>query len=89
MLTAEGGGRSVTRNSSHFKKLHQDHADPVSVDINSSVVPVSVDTSSSASAQAELPLRINNGNSQTSPLPIFPEGGGMSVHTLLFRGYEF
>ena len=44
MLTAEGGDRSVTRNSSHFKKLHQDHADPVSVDINSSVVPVSVDT---------------------------------------------
>ena len=68
MLTAEGGDRSVTRNSSHFKKLHQDHADPVSVDIDSSVVPVSVDTnssadpvpvdtSSSASAQAELPLR--------------------------------
>ena len=68
MLTAEGGDRSVTRNSSHFKKLHQDHADPVSVDINSSAVPVSVDTNSSAdpvpvdtssstSAQAELPLR--------------------------------
>ena len=67
MLTAEGGDRSVTRNSSHFKKLHQDHADPVTVDINSSAVPVSVDTnssadpvpvdtSSSASAQAELPL---------------------------------
>ena len=89
MLTAEGGDRSVTRNSSHFKKLLQDHADPVSVDINSSAVPVSVDTSSSASAQAELPLRINNGNSQTPPLPIFPEGGVMSVHRLLFRGYEF
>ena len=67
MLTAEEGDRSVTRNSPHFKKLHQDHADPVSVDINSSAVPVSVDTnssadpvpvdtSSSASAQAELPL---------------------------------
>ena len=65
MLTAEGG---VTRNSSHLKKLHQDHADPVSADISSSAVPVSVDTnlsaepvqvdtSSSASAQAELPLR--------------------------------
>ena len=48
MLTAEGGDRSVTRNSSHFKKLHQDHADPVSVDINSSAVPVSVDTNLSA-----------------------------------------
>ena len=68
MLTAEGGDRSVTRNSPHFKKLHQDHADPVSVDINSSAVlvsvdtnssadPVPVDTSSSASAQAEFPLR--------------------------------
>ena len=68
MQTAEGGDRSVTCNSSHFKKLHKDHADPVSVDINSSAVPVSVDTnlsadpvavdtSSSASAQAELPLR--------------------------------
>ena len=68
MLAAEGGDRTVTRNSSHFKELHQDHADPVSVDINSSAVPVSVDTnssadpvpvdtSSSASAQAELPLR--------------------------------
>ena len=68
MLTAEGGDRSVTRNSPHFKKLHQDHADPVSVDINSSAVPLSVDTnssadpvpvdtSSSASAQAEFPLR--------------------------------
>ena len=66
MLTA--GDRGVTRNSSHFKKLRQDHADPVSVDINSSAVPVSVDTNSSAdpvpldtcssaSAQAELPLR--------------------------------
>ena len=54
--------------TSALKKLHQDHADPVSVDINSSAVPVSVDTnssadpvrvdtSSSASAQAELPLR--------------------------------
>ena len=50
MPTAEGGDRSVTCNSSHFKKLHKDHADPVSVDINSSAVPVSVDTSSSASA---------------------------------------
>ena len=68
MLTAEGADRSVTRNSSHFKKLHQDHADLVSVDINSSAVlvsvdtnssadPVPVDTSSSASAQAELPPR--------------------------------
>ena len=57
MLTAEGGDRSVTRNSSHFKKLHQDHADPVSVDINSSADPVPVDTSLSASAQAELQLR--------------------------------
>ena len=56
-LTADGGDRSVTRNSSHFKKLHQDHADPVSIDINSSAVPVPVDTSSSASAQTELPLR--------------------------------
>ena len=36
----------MTRNSSHCKKFHQDHADQVSVD-----------TSSSASAQAELPLR--------------------------------
>ena len=56
----------MTRDSSHFKKLHQDHADPVSVEINSSAdrvsvdknssaVPVSVDTSSSASAQAENP----------------------------------
>ena len=25
---------------------------------------------------------INDGDSQTSPLPIFPEGGGMSVHRL-------
>ena len=68
LLTAEGADRSVTRNSSHFKKLHQDHADLVSVDINSSAVlvsvdtnssadPVPVDTSSSASAQAELPPR--------------------------------
>ena len=64
MLTAEGADRRVTRNSSHFKKLHQDHADLVSVDINSSAVlvsvdtdPVPVDTSSSASAQAELPPR--------------------------------
>ena len=57
MLTAEGGDRSVTRNSPHFKKLHQDHADPVSVDINSSADPVPVDTSLSASAQAELQLR--------------------------------
>ena len=51
MLTTEGGDRSVTRNSSHFKKLYQDHADPVSVDINSSADPVPVDTSSSASAK--------------------------------------
>ena len=68
MLTSEGGDWIVTLNSSYFKKFHQDHADPVSVDINSSAVPVSVDTkssahpvpgdtSSSASAQAELPLR--------------------------------
>ena len=66
MLTAVSGDRSVTRNSSHFKKLHQDHADPVSVDINSSAVQVSVETNSSAdpvpvntspSAQAQLPLR--------------------------------
>ena len=57
MVMAEGGDHRVTHNSSHFKKLHQDHADPVSVDINSSADPESVDTSSSASAQAELPLR--------------------------------
>ena len=68
MLTPEVHDRRVTRNSSNFKKLHQDHADPVSVDINSSADPVSVDTnssadptsvdtSSSASAQVELPLR--------------------------------
>ena len=38
----------MTRNSSHFKKFHQDHADQVSVDTSSSA---------SASAQAELPLR--------------------------------
>ena len=57
ILTTEGGDRSVTRNSSHFKKLYQDHADPVSVDINSRADPVPVDTSSSASAQAKLPLR--------------------------------
>ena len=29
MLTAEGGDRKVTCDSSHFKKLDQDHADPV------------------------------------------------------------
>ena len=72
MLTAEGDDRRVNRNSSHFKKFHQDHADPVSIDINSSANPVSVDTnsradpvsvdtSSSASAQAELPLRRSAG----------------------------
>ena len=27
---------------------------------------------------------INDGDSQTPPLPIFPEGGGTSVHRLLF-----
>ena len=48
ILTAEGGDQSVTRNSSHFRKPHQDHADPVSVEINSSAVPVSVDTNSGA-----------------------------------------
>ena len=47
----------MTCDSSHFKKLDQDHADPVSVDTNSSTVPVSVDTNSSTSAQAEPPLR--------------------------------
>ena len=68
MLTAEGGDRKVTCDSSHFKKLDQDHADPVSVDTNSSADPasidtnsstdpVSVDTNSSTSAQAEPPLR--------------------------------
>ena len=36
MLTAEGADRSVTRNSADFKKLQQDHADPVSVDTSSS-----------------------------------------------------
>ena len=61
MLTAEGDDRRVNRNSSHFKKFHQDHADPESIDINSSADPVSVDTSSSASAQAELPLRRSAG----------------------------
>ena len=50
MLTAEGADRSVTRNSADFKKLQQDHVDPVSVDTNSSADPVPVDTSSSASA---------------------------------------
>ena len=29
---------------------------------------------------------INNGDSQTSPLPIFPEGGGTSVHRLWMNG---
>ena len=57
MLTAEGGDRKVTCDPSYFKKLDQDHADPVSVDTNSSTDPVSVDTNSSTSAQAEPPLR--------------------------------
>ena len=66
MLTAEGGDRKVTCDSSHFKKLDLDHADPVSVDTNSSADPASintnsstdpVDTNSSTSAQAEPPLR--------------------------------
>ena len=30
---------------------------------------------------------INDGDSQTSPLPIFPEGGGTSVHRLP-KGYS-
>ena len=29
---------------------------------------------------------INDGDSQTSPLPIFPEGRGTSVHRLRVRG---
>ena len=29
---------------------------------------------------------INDGDSQTSPLPIFPEGGRMSVHRLIVIG---
>ena len=62
MLTAEGDDRRVNRNSSHFKKFHQGHADPVSIDINSSADPVSVDTySPRASAQPEFPLRRSEG----------------------------
>ena len=64
MLTAEGVNRSVTRNSSHFKNFHQDHADPVSVDINSSEVPVSVDTKSSAD-----PVSVDT-NSRADPVPV-------------------
>ena len=30
---------------------------------------------------------INDGDSQTSPLPIFPEGGGTSVHRLQKAGF--
>ena len=64
MLTSEGSDRCVTRNSFHFKKLHQDHADPVSVDINSSAVPVSVDTNSSAE---QVPA---DTNSSADPVPV-------------------
>ena len=42
MLTAEGGDQKVTCDSSHFKKLDQDHADPVSVDTHSSADPASI-----------------------------------------------
>ena len=46
MLTPEGGDRKVTCDSPHFKKLDQDHADPILVDTNSSADPASIDTNS-------------------------------------------
>ena len=48
MLKAEGDNRKATHNSSHFKKLDQDHADPVSPDTSCSADPVSVDINWSA-----------------------------------------
>ena len=62
MLTAEGGDQKMTCNSSHFKKLDQDHTDPVSVDTNSSADAASIDTNSSAD-----PVSVDTNSSASAP----------------------